>query len=68
MEEAYVQHFGVKPDKKYRYSLKKGDHPELDTTQFLDEEGKEIYQSLMGAGQWNISIGRFNTQSAFMLM
>ena len=44
MEEAYIQHFGVKPNKKYRSSpLQKGDYPKLDTTPFLNEEGKEIY-------------------------
>ena len=63
MKETYVQHFGVKPAKKYRYLLQKGDRPKLDTTPFLDEEGKEVYQSIIGCGQWNISIGRFNTQS-----
>ena len=67
-EEAYVHHFGIKPVQKYRSPLQKGDHPKLVTTPFLDEKGKEIYQSLIGCGQWNISIGRFDTQSAFMLM
>ena len=68
MEEVYVQHFGVKPDKKQRSPLQKGDHPKLDTILFLDEEGKEIYQLLIGAGQWNISIERFDTQLFFMSM
>ena len=63
MEEAYVQHFGIKPVQKYRSPLQKGDHPELETTPFLDEKGKEIYQSLIGSDQWNISIGRFDIQS-----
>ena len=40
----------------------------MDTTPFLNEEGKEIYQSLIDAGQCNISIGRFDAQSAFMSM
>ena len=68
MIEAYKQHFGIKPGIKHRSPLQKSDHPELDTTPFLDEEGKEIYQSLIGCGQWNISIGRFDRQSAFMSM
>ena len=68
MMEAYEQHFGTKPDMKHRSPLQKGDHPELDTTPFLDEDGIEIYQSLIGCGQWNISIGRFDTQSALMSM
>ena len=68
MMEAYEEHFGVKPDMKHRSPLQKGGHPELDTTSFLDEDGKEIYQSLIGCGQWNISIERFDTQSALMSM
>ena len=68
MEEAYVQHFGIKPVQKYRSPLQKGDHPELDTAPFLDKKRNEIYQSSIGCGQWNLSIGRFNTQSAFMLI
>ena len=51
MIEAYEQHFGVKPDIKHRSPLQKGDHPELDTTPFLNEEGKEIYQSLIDCSQ-----------------
>ena len=53
---------------KHRSPLQKYDHPELDTTPFLDKDGKEIYQSLIGCGQWNISMGRFDTQSALMSM
>ena len=49
--EAYEQHFGVKPDMKHRSTLQKGNHLELDTTPFLDEKRKEIYQSLIGCGQ-----------------
>ena len=56
------------PEMKHRSQLQKGDHPELDTSPFLDEEGKMIYQSLIGCGQWNISIGRFDTHTAFMTM
>merc|ERR1719491_1297125 len=68
MMEAYEQHFGETPDTKHRSPLQKGDHPEMDTTPFLDEDGKEIYQSLIGSGQWNISIGRFDTQMSFMAL
>ena len=53
---------------KHRSPLQKGDHPELDASPFLDEEGKMIYQSLTGCGQWNISIGRFDTHTVFMTM
>ena len=53
---------------KHRSPLQKGDHPELDTTPFLDEEGKDTYQSLIRCRQWNIFIGRFDMQSAMMSM
>ena len=51
MMKAYKQHFGVKPDMKHRSPLQKGDHPELDTTLFLNKDDIEIYQSLIGCGQ-----------------
>eukprot|EP00984_Skeletonema_dohrnii_P038737 scaffold42317_cov289-Skeletonema_dohrnii-CCMP3373.AAC.1 len=35
-------------------------HPELDTTDFCDELETKIYQSLIGATQWVISLGRFD--------
>ena len=57
MEEAYVQHFKVKPNQNHRLPLQMGDHPELDTTPFLDDDEKEIYMSLVGSAQWSISIG-----------
>ena len=40
MIEAYEQHFGVKPKMKHRSPLQKGDHPELDTTLFFNEDEK----------------------------
>lgn len=48
--------------------LNKGDHPKLDTSQFLEEDGVVIYQSLIGAMQWAISIGRFDIQRVVMTM
>ena len=43
-----------------------GDLPELDTSEFLDEEGIQQYQSLVGSLQWAISIGRWDIQTAVM--
>ena len=40
MMESYKQHFGKMPEMKHRSPLQKGDHPELDTSPFLDEDGK----------------------------
>jgi hypothetical protein len=47
-----------------RLHLAKGDHPELDTSDLLDMEGIKIYQSLIGALQWVIQIGRFDVATA----
>ena len=66
MEDAYKQYFKELPNQKHRSPLVKGDHPELDVTEFLDQDGIEIYQSLIGAMQWAISIGRWDIQSAVM--
>ena len=63
-----LQHFKTKPVQRERSPLQKGDHPELDTSPFLDENDKEIYMSLVGSAQWSISIGCFDIQSAIMTM
>ena len=64
MEASYKQLFGTMPNRKYRSPLEPNNHPGLDTSEFLDEEGIQIYQSLVGAMQWAISIGRFDVQAA----
>ena len=68
MEEVYAQQFGTKSVQKHRPPLQKGDHPEIDKTPFLSEEDTEVYQSPVVSSQWNISIGRFDIQSAIMTM
>jgi hypothetical protein len=68
MEDAYKQYFKEQPNQKHRSPLVKGDHPELDTSEFLDQDGIDIYQSLVGAMQWAISIGRWDIQSAVMTL
>ena len=68
MEEAYERLFGEKPRDKCRSPLPKGDHPELDHSEFLGEEETEIYQSLIGSMQWAVSIGRFDIQVAVMTL
>ncbi len=48
--------------------LEKGDHPELDTSELLDEKGIEIYQSMIGALQWAVTIGRLDINTAVMTL
>jgi hypothetical protein len=66
MEDAYEQHFKETPNQKHISPLVNGYHLELDTSEFLDQDGIDIYQSLVGAMQWAISIGRWDIKSAVM--
>lgn len=34
--------------------------PELDESEFLDEEGTQIYQSLIGSAKWFVQLGLFD--------
>jgi hypothetical protein len=54
--------FGCKP-KEYTSPLEKGDHPEIDTTEELDEAGIKRYQTMIGCLQWAVSLGRFDIQT-----
>ena len=59
MVETYERLFGEKP-RKATSPLVKGDHPELDTSELLDDDGMRIYQSMIGAAQWIIQLCRFD--------
>jgi hypothetical protein len=48
--------FGTKP-KEYTSPLEKGDHPEIDTSEELNEDSIKMYQSMIGCVQWAISLG-----------
>ena len=60
MIAGYKQIFGTKPSSTPQSPLPDGDHPELGTSEFLDEEGIQQYQSLIGSLQWAILIGYRN--------
>ena len=51
MEETYLQIFGPNDPliSKYQSPLREGDHPELDTSEFLCEDNTQKYQSLIGS-------------------
>jgi hypothetical protein len=67
MMEQYERMYQEKP-KVYVSPLEKGDHPELDSTAELDEDGIKQYQSLIGSLQWLITLGRFDIATAVMSM
>ena len=66
MMMGYETMFGEKPSTRAHSPLEKGDHPELDTSELLDQNGVQQYQSLIGSLQWAISLGRFDIATAVM--
>ena len=65
MLENYERLFKSKPT-KYSCPMEKGDSPELDTTPNLDKDGIAKYQSMIGALQWCVTLGRFDILVAVM--
>jgi hypothetical protein len=63
----FLRLFGNLP-KMASSPLEKGDHPELDASELLEIENIQVYQSLIGALQWTIQIGRFDICTAVMTM
>jgi hypothetical protein len=59
MIQNYKIMFGEKP-KEYSSPMLEKDHPELDLTEELGPEDIKQYQSLIGALQWLVTLGRFD--------
>ena len=68
MVDNYTRMFGSKPKTTYSSPLEKGDHPELDTSEELGIDDIKKYQSLIGALQWVITLGRFDIATAVMTL
>ena len=66
VDAQYLALFGEKPSHKVTSPIEKNDHPELDMTPLLDADGVTKYQSLIGALQWAITLGRFDIGVAVM--
>ena len=67
MVGSYKEMFGVNP-REETSPLVKGDHPELDNSEELGAEGIKQYQSMIGALQWAVSLGRLDITTAVMTM
>ena len=67
MMEGFTTLYGELP-REATSPLVKNDHPEIDTSEELGEEGISIYMSLIGSLQWLISLGRFDVATAVMTM
>ena len=68
MEAQHESLFGYKPKTNVSSPLEKNDHPELDDSPLLDEDGINKYQSLIGVLQWAITLGRFDIATSVMTM
>jgi hypothetical protein len=68
MMASFEQFFGCKPSQKFTSPLEKGNHSEVDTSAFLDSKETQQYQSLIGAMQWAVSIGRLDITTAVMTL
>ena len=64
---SYTKLYGSAPTERVS-PLPSGDHPELDNSPELDADGIKQYQSMIGALQWTVSLGRFDIFSAVMAM
>ena len=58
--------FGEKPKQTVLLPLEPSDHPELDASELLDDDGTQQFQSLIGSLQWILSLGRFDMACAVM--
>jgi hypothetical protein len=67
MIAAYKDMFGVNPKEEIS-PLVKSDHPELDDSEELNAEGIKQYQSMIGAMQWAVSLGRLGITTTVMTM
>jgi hypothetical protein len=65
MIDTYVQLYGEKP-RKALSPLEQNDHPEMDDSPFLGQDETQQFQSLIGAMQWAVSIGRLDIATAVM--
>ena len=68
MEESYKSYFGDMPPLKVYSPSEEGDHPELDNSELLEVDDIFRFQSLIGARQWSITIGRMDIQTAIMTL
>jgi hypothetical protein len=63
--DTYVQLYGEKP-RNASSPLEENDHPEMVKSPFLRQDKTQQFQSLIGAMQWAVSIGRLDIATAVM--
>ena len=68
MLDSYASIFDFKPKSSHHSPIEKSDHPELDALNFLDADSVQQCQSLIGALQWTVPLGRIDVTTAVMTM
>ena len=68
MKDQYETMFGEKPRRSYKSPLDSEDHPELDDTPLMEDDGVTRYQSVIGTLQWAVTLGRFDIAVALATM
>ena len=63
---SFERMLGHPPKQNCTSPIENNDHPELDNSELLDVDWIQKYQSLIGALQWVVTIGRFDVQTAVM--
>jgi len=66
--ENYERIVGLKPPQRVSQPMHPDCHPELDTTNIMDSDGRQIHWSLIGMSQWAVTLGRLDIHHATMCM
>jgi len=64
--ENYERIVGLKPHKRVSQPMHPDYHPELNTTDIMDSDDRQIYWSLIGMLQWAVTLGRLDIDHGTM--
>jgi hypothetical protein len=64
----YEQMFGQQPKQNVLSLLEKGYHPETNSSNLLDAKGIQMYQFIICALKWRVTIGQLDITTAVMTM
>ena len=68
LADTYKRLFNDDPPKGYKTPLDKNDHPELDTSEILEEDVAAKYLTMVGQLQWLVTLGRFDLHAKVATM
>ena len=68
MVDFYYNMFGTKPKLYFTSTLEKSDHPELEASEYIDSDGIQKHESIIGAIQWAVYLGIIGFNAAVMTL